>query len=80
MSQPISTQGRTRRLADDDHDAHAATSNTLGILGIATGTGSDEDGRALFSPGLEVRHDQTASFLARTLDLLVEEGRTLAPG
>lgn len=60
-------------------DIHGEPANSLGILGIARGAGTDENGQPRYLPGLDVRRDQTASFVARTLDLLVEEGVAVPP-
>jgi hypothetical protein len=64
---------------DDDSDVHLDDIDLIAALGIARGTGADEGGRRLYSPGLDVKRDQMATFLARTLDFLVEEGETRPP-
>jgi hypothetical protein len=56
---------------DDDDGTHEAAIDNAAGAGIAGGT---REGR--YSPGPVVRRDQMASFLARTLDLLVHAGHT----
>lgn len=65
--------------SDDDGDVHEGSINSLGVLGIAQGTATVEDGPALYSPGLDHQRDQAATLLARALDLLVEEGLIVPP-
>jgi hypothetical protein len=57
------------RFVDDDGTAHEANINKAAGAGIAGGT---EFG--YFSPLADVSRAQLASFLARTLDLLVQDG------
>jgi hypothetical protein len=64
---------------DDDGDTHEESINILALDGITKGIGTNAEGGALFGPALDVKRDQMASFLARTLDLLVEEGMTMPP-
>lgn len=64
---------------DDNGDTHEEAINVLASFGIARGTGTNPNGDLLYSPGADVKRDQMASFLARTLDLLVEEGVTVPP-
>ena len=59
---------------DDDGTTHEAGINKLAGAGIATGTGP-----STFSPGRSVARDQTASFLARTLAQLVDDGKATPP-
>ena len=56
--------------ADDDGSMHEANINKAATAGFTAG----RDGG--YEPGAPVLRDQMASFLARTLDLLVEEGTT----
>jgi SpoIID/LytB domain protein len=60
--------------ADDAGDAHEACINGLTALAIVGGTGP---GR--YSPARPVTRDQLAAFVMRTVDLLVEQGRTRPP-
>lgn len=64
---------------DDSGNNHENNINVLAALGIARGTGNDTDGRLLYSPERDVQRDQMASFLARLLDFLVEEGEITPP-
>ena len=59
---------------DDGRSVHQASINRLAGAGIAAG-----DGRGRFSPALDVRRDQMASFLTRSLDHLVSTGVTGPP-
>lgn len=58
---------------DDDGNTHEGSINVIADLGITGGTG---DG---YGPAGIVRRDQMASFLARTLDVLVEAGEASPP-
>lgn len=60
---------------DDDASPHEGSINAISAAGIAQGTG---DGN--YEPGGDVRRDQMGSFLARTLNRLVEEGLASLPG
>ena len=62
---PVEDQGFT----DIEGNIHEDAINAIAGLGIANGTTA-----TTYSPSVPVRRDQMASFLARTLDLLVEEG------
>ena len=59
---------------DDDGGVHQASINAVTAQGIANGTGTRS-----YDPVSPVRRDQMASFLARTLDILVGEGRAQLP-
>jgi hypothetical protein len=61
------------RFVDDDGTAHEANINKAAGAGIAGGTSF-----GYFSPLADVSRAQLASFLARTLDLLVQDGVTAA--
>jgi hypothetical protein len=58
---------------DDRGHTHEDNINRVAEQGLAAGTGA-----GTFSPDAPVRRNQMASFLARTLDLLVESGATTA--
>ncbi|MBW3659315.1 MAG: S-layer homology domain-containing protein [Actinobacteria bacterium] len=60
--------------ADDESSPHQANINRVAEAGIATGTST-----GVYAPAQQVRRDQMASFLARTLALLVDEGVTTPP-
>lgn len=64
---------------DDSGNDHENNINVLAAFGVAQGTGVDESGRRFYGPSLDVQRDQMASFLARLLDFLVEEGETRPP-
>ena len=53
---------------DDDGSIHEAAINALAEAGITTGTGDGYD------PDAPVRRDQLASFFARMLGLLADDG------
>ena len=57
------------RFWDDDANAHEPNINKVGQAGLATGTSSTK-----FLPSASVTRGQMAIFVARTLDLLIEEG------
>lgn len=59
---------------DDETSAHQANINRVAEAGIAAGTAT-----GVYEPNRAVRRDQMASFLARTLALLVEEGDATPP-
>ncbi|MGI8985059.1 MAG: SBBP repeat-containing protein [Acidimicrobiales bacterium] len=59
---------------DDEGNVHEANINGLAAEGIVVGTGG-----GLYDPAGSVRRDQMASFIARTLDYLVEEGFAATP-
>jgi hypothetical protein len=59
---------------DDEGSAHEEDINRAATHGLLAGVGSRQ-----FEPGLSVRRNQMASFLARFLDLLVEEGWASLP-
>lgn len=59
---------------DDDDSVHEANVNAIAAAGLAAGTSA-----TTYGPGLAVRRDQMASFVARELDLLVEEGAISVP-
>jgi hypothetical protein len=61
------------RFVDDDGTAHEASINKVAAAGIASGTQF-----GYFSPLAGVSRGQLASFLARTLDLLVQDGTAAA--
>lgn len=61
------------RFVDDDGTVHEASINKVAAAGLATGTQF-----GYFSPLAGVSRAQLASFLARTLDLLVQEGSAAA--
>lgn len=60
---------------DDDGTVHEASTNGTAGVGLTGGTGG---GR--YSPGAVVRRDAMASFVARLLDLWVEQRHTAPPG
>ena len=57
---------------DDDLSPHEDSINALTAAGITAGVGTDAQGRDLYGANENVRRDQMASFLARSLDRLVE--------
>ena len=57
---------------DDDLSPHEGSINTLAAAGITAGVGTDAQGRDLYGVNTNVRREEMASFLARTLDRLVE--------
>lgn len=59
---------------DDEDSVHEWNINTAAYYGVAAGTSEH-----LYSPQLPVRRDAAASFLVRTVDLLIELGRRLCP-
>lgn len=59
---------------DDQGNLHEDRINRVAEAGIAGGTGDRQ-----YSPAATVRRDQMASFLARLLDLLVEETDAVPP-
>lgn len=59
---------------DDEDSVHEDNINAVASEGIAVGLGN---GR--FAPGDDIRRDQMASFLARKLDYLVEQGDLEVP-
>ena len=61
------------RFTDDQGDVHETAIDTAAAAGIAAGTGP-----GLFSPANAVSRAQVASFLARTLELLVRDGTATA--
>ena len=61
------------RFTDDQGDVHETAIDTVAAAGIAVGTGP-----GLFSPANAVSRAQVASFLARTLELLVRDGTATA--
>ncbi len=58
--------------ADDANDVHEASINQLAFAGITGGKHHPH----LFSPGDLVLRDQMASFLSRTMSMLVADGHT----
>ena len=60
--------------ADDDRSPHEANIDKVAAAGLATGVST---GR--YDPSAGVRRDQMGSFVARTLDLLVEDGTASPP-
>jgi hypothetical protein len=58
--------------ADDDGDTHEESIDAIAAAGITGGTGTNPEGEDLYAPGADVSRDQMASFLARTLDRLVD--------
>ncbi len=61
---------------DDNGDTHEANIDAITAAGIAQGAGTDGEGGDAYDPDAPVSRDQMASFLARTLDRLVD--RTVA--
>ena len=59
--------------SDDQGDVHETAIDTAAAAGIAAGTSP-----GLFSPAVPVTRAQVASFLARTLELLVRDGTATA--
>ncbi len=57
------------RFTDDAGSAHERSIDQVSAIGIAAGTSGTR-----FEPGVPVRRDQMATFLARLLDLLVDGG------
>ena len=57
---------------DDDLSPHEGSINALAAEGITSGVGTDAQGRDLYGVNANVRREEMASFLARTLDRLVE--------
>jgi len=55
---------------DDEGNVHEDNINAIASEGITTGRGGDR----LYSPGTDVTREQMAAFLARKIDILVEEG------
>lgn len=66
--------GGGNAFADDDGSVHEHNINAVAAAGIAAGFA---DGT--FRPAQAVRRDQIASFIARTLDALVVDGRATLP-
>ena len=64
-----------QRFSDTDGNAHEGSINAAARLGIAAGTGEDK-----YSPAPDIRRDQMAAFLARSLDLGVDEGKAFEGG
>jgi hypothetical protein len=60
--------------SDDDGTPHEANIDKIARAGF---TGGAEHGA--YRPGVSVKRDQMASFIARMLDLLVEEGGARTP-
>ncbi|HUF32061.1 MAG TPA: SpoIID/LytB domain-containing protein [Acidimicrobiales bacterium] len=60
--------------ADDGGDVHENCINGLAALAIVGGTGPQQ-----YSPGLPVTRAQLSAFVMRTVDLLVEAGKTSPP-
>ena len=60
--------------SDDNDTTHEGNINRAAEAGIAAGTGGDA-----YAPLVAVRRDQMASFVTRTLDLLVENGMASPP-
>jgi hypothetical protein len=75
----IDLSGDADYFVDDDNDDHRYDINLIAALGIAQGTGVDEGGGRLYSPGVDVQRDQMGMFLARLLDHLVEEELIMTP-
>ncbi len=69
----IDLSGDADYFVDEDTDDHRNDINVMAALGIAQGTGVDEGGGRLYSPGVDVQRDQMGTFLARLLDYLVDE-------
>jgi hypothetical protein len=61
------------RFTDDQGDVHETAIDTAAAAGIAAGTSP-----GLFSPATPVTRAQVASFLARTIELLVRDGTAAA--
>jgi hypothetical protein len=68
-----SLDGSTDYFADDDTSTHEDDINKSAAAGFTAGRGGDR-----YEPGKDVLRDSMASFLARSLDLLVQEGTTPA--
>ena len=64
-----------RQFSDTRGNAHEGSINGAALLGIAAGTG---DGK--YSPSRDIQRDQMAAFLARSLDLGVDEGKAYEGG
>ena len=60
--------------SDDTGNTHEANINRAATAGFAAGTSTGK-----YSPRAIVRRDQMATFLARTLDKLVQDGDAVAP-
>ena len=67
-------QASADHFSDDNGSTHEANTNRVAEAGLTGGTSA---GR--FSPDAPVRRDQMGSFLARLLDLHVEQGRAQPP-
>ncbi len=65
--------GGTDSFGDDDGTTHEASIDKVAAAGLAGGTGA-----GTFGPGAPVQRGQMATFLARTIDLLVADGDTQA--
>lgn len=65
--------------ADVAGNSHENNISVLAAFGVAQGIGTDDDGRRLYGPGLDIRRDQMAAFLARMLDFLVQEEEIRPP-
>lgn len=61
------------RFSDDDGSVHEANIDRVAAAGLAAGTGT-----TTFAPSAPVLRGQMATFLSRTLDLLVETGAVSA--
>jgi hypothetical protein len=61
----------TDSFGDDDGNSHEANVNKVAAAGLAGGTSP-----GVYAPGAGVQRGQMASFLARSLDLLVASGTT----
>ena len=57
---------------DDDASVHVASIDAITAERITEGTGTNASGGDLYSPEVQVRRDQMASFLARKLDRLID--------
>lgn len=60
---------------DDDGNVHEPAINAAAAAGVARGT----DGLTAYTPSGNVTREQMATFITRTLDILVEEGHTNPP-
>ena len=67
--------GTTDWFFDDETSPHQANINAVSSEGLASGAGGGG-----YSPNGTVRRDQMASFLARLLEVFVEDGGATLPG
>lgn len=64
---------------DDEGNIHEDAINLIASRGITQGAGLSPSGEHLYRPEQPVQRDQMGSFLARTLDVLAQEGKIVPP-